>query len=337
MEQRLEAVRGAVEERLKNLQKENGERLEQMRQTVDEQLHGALEKRLGESFQLVNDRLEQVYKGLGEMQTLAVGVGDLKKVLGNVRTRGTWGEISLGALLEDSLHQEQYERNVATTGGAERVEFAIRLPGPDGQGPVYLPIDAKFPIEDYQRLVDAADRGDAAEVELCAKQLEHRIRSCAKDIREKYVKPPMTTEFAIMYLPTESLYAEVLRRSGLVESLQRDLRIAITGPTTLAAFLNSLQMGFRTLAIQKRSSEVWQILGDVKTEFGKYADVLQKVHKKLEEAANTVDKGLIRTRQIEKKLRTVEAAPAADESMLLAEPGAAGEAEPSEHSEAAHA
>jgi DNA recombination protein RmuC len=318
-EQRLEAIRGTIDERLKTLQQENAAKLELMRRTVDEQLQGTLEKRLGESFRLVSERLEQVYKGLGEMQNLAAGVGDLKRALTNVRVRGSWGEIQLGALLEDTLHPDQYERNVATTGTAERVEFAIRLPGSEAGSAVYLPIDAKFPMEDYQRMLDAAERGEAAEVEACAKQLEQRIRLCAKDIREKYVAPPATTDFGIMYLPTESLYAEVLRRPGLVEALQRDFRVAITGPTTLAAFLNSLQMGFRTLAIEQRSSEVWEVLGAVKTEFARYAEVLQRVHKKLEEASNTVDRGLVRTRQIERKLRNVEALSPADAGVLLPE------------------
>jgi DNA recombination protein RmuC len=318
-EERLEKIRAVVDERLQSLQRENAEKLEQMRRTVDEQLQGTLEKRLGESFKLVSERLEQVYKGLGEMQTLATGVGDLKKALTNVRVRGSWGEIQLGALLEDTLHPDQYERNVATTGTSERVEFAIRMPGPDAGSTVYLPLDAKFPIEDYQRLVDASERGDTAEMELCGRALELRVRGCARDIRDKYIAPPATTDFGIMYLPTESLYAEVLRRPGLVESLQRDYRIAITGPTTLAAFLNSLQMGFRTLAIQKRSSEVWELLGVVKTEFGRYADILEKVQKKLQQASNTVDDGLRRTRVIAKKLRGVEEAPSMDPELLIAE------------------
>ena len=316
-DQKLENVRNVVDQRLKALQDDNAGKLEQMRRTVDEQLQGTLEKRLGDSFRVVSDRLEQVYKGLGEMQALAAGVGDLKKVLTNVRTRGTWGEVQLGALLAEVLAPEQYERNVATTGGAERVEFAIKLPGPDGGSPLWLPIDAKFPQEDYLRLVEASERGDAAEVEVCSKQLEQRIGQCARDIKEKYIAPPATTDFGVMYLPTESLYAEVLRRPGLVETLQRDWRITVAGPTTLAAFLNSLRMGFRTLAIQQRSSEVWELLGAVKTEFGKYSEVLDKLKKKLQEAANTVDRGLTRTRAIERKLREVEALPAGEATALL--------------------
>jgi DNA recombination protein RmuC len=319
MEQRLENVRSAVDERLKALQTENSEKLEQMRRTVDEQLQGTLEKRLGESFQLVSDRLEQVHRGLGEMQTLATGVGDLKKVLSNVRARGAWGEIQLGALLEDSLHPDQYGRNVATTGGGERVEFAIRLPGPDPDSHIWLPIDAKFPQEDYLRLVEAAERGDAAEVELCGKHLEQCIRTSARDIRLKYIAPPATTDFAVMYMPTEGLFAEVLRRPGLVESLQREYRVSVAGPTTLAALLNSLQMGFRTLAIQKRSSEVWGLLASVKTEFGKYGGILQKVQKKLQEATNTVDQGLRRTRVIERRLKHVEAPSTQEESIAVPE------------------
>jgi DNA recombination protein RmuC len=305
-DQKLEAVRAVVDQRLRALQEDNAGKLEQMRRTVDEQLQGTLEKRLNESFQLVSERLEQVYKGLGEMQTLANGVGDLKKVLSDVRARGAWGEIQLGSLLNEMLSPEQFARNVATTNTTERVEFAIRLPGSDTGGSVWLPIDSKFPQEDYLRLVEATDRGDKLAIEQCLKQLESRMRACAKDIRSKYVAPPETTDFAIMYLPTESLFAEVLRRPGLVEGLQRDFRVAVTGPTTLAAFLNSLQMGFRTLAIQKRSGEVWTLLGAVKTEFGKYADVLEKVHTKLEQASKTVEEGLTRTRVINRKLRGVE-------------------------------
>lgn len=309
---KLESLRTVVDQRLRTLQEDNASKLEQMRRTVDEQLQGTLEKRLGDSFRVVSERLEQVYKGLGEMQALAAGVGDLKKVLGNVRTRGTWGEVQLGALLAEVLTPDQYQQNVSTTGGAERVEFAIRLPGADPGSTVWLPVDAKFPQEDYLRLVEASERGDAAEVEVCSKQLEQRIAACARDIKEKYLAPPRTTDFGVMYLPTESLYAEVLRRPGLVEALQRDWRITVAGPTTLAAFLNSLRMGFRTLAIQQRSSEVWDLLSAVKEEFGKYSDVLDKVRRKLQEAASTVDKGLTRTRAIERKLREVEALPAGE-------------------------
>jgi DNA recombination protein RmuC len=314
---RINDLRQTVDARLRAVQEESAARLEQMRRTVDEQLQGALEKRLGESFQLVSERLEQVYKGLGEMRTLAAGVGDLKKVLSDVRARGTWGEVQLGALLDQMLHPDQYDRNVATAGTSERVEFAIRLPGAGEDSCVWLPLDAKFPQEDYLRLVEASERADAAAVEICSRQLEMRIRACARDIRDKYVAPPRTTDFAIMYLPTESLYAEVLRRPGLVETLQREYRVAVAGPTTLAALLNSLQLGFRTLAIQRRSSEVWDLLGAVKREFSKYSDVLARVQKKLQEAANTVDQGLTRTRAIEKTLRDVAELPPAAETAQL--------------------
>lgn len=312
-------LRQEVQRELAEIRKTSEQKLEQMRRTVDEQLQGTLEKRLGESFQLVSQRLEQVYQGLGEMRNLATGVGDLKRVLTNVRSRGAWGEMQLRALLEDTLAPEQFEANVATSGTSERVEFAIRMPGQEEGSCVYLPLDSKFPIEDYQRLVDAAERADTAEIEVCARQLEQRIRNCARDIRDKYIAPPATTEFAIMYLPTESLYAEVLRRPGLVESLQRECRITVAGPTTLAAFLNSLQMGFRTLAIQKRSSEVWQLLAAVKTEFGKYGDLLERLGRKLTEASHTVDQGLRRTRAIERRLRKVEQAPAAETALILPE------------------
>ena len=308
--QKLEAVRGTVEERLKSLQDENTLKLEQIRHTVDEQLQSSLEKRLGESFKIVSERLEQVHRGLGEMQTLAAGVGDLKKLLSNVRTRGTWGEVQLGILLEQVLTPDQYGTNVATTGTGERVEFAIKLPGSEPDGCVWLPIDAKFPKEDYERLLEAVERADANAIEESSHQLEIRACQCARDIAQKYLAPPKTTDFAVMYLPTEGLYAEVLRRPGLIEILQREHRVTVAGPMTLAAILNSLQMGFRTLAIQKRSSEVWEVLGAVKTEFARYADILVKVQKKLQEANNTVDAGLTRTRAIQRKLRNVEELPA---------------------------
>ncbi|GAO04765.1 DNA recombination protein RmuC [Anaeromyxobacter sp. PSR-1] len=318
-ERRLDALRTTVEQRLKLLQEENGARLEQMRATVDEKLQGTLEKRLGESFRLVSERLEAVQRGLGEMQTLANGVGDLKRVLANVKVRGTFGEVQLEALLEQLLAPEQLARNVATRpGSAERVEFAIRLPGHDGaRTEVLLPIDAKFPIEDYQRLVDASERGDAARVEEASRALEVRIRGCARDIHDKYIAPPGTTDFALLYLPTEGLYAEVVRRPGLTEALQRDLKVVVAGPTTLAALLNSLQMGFRTLAIQKRSSEVWQVLGAVKTEFGKFGQVIEKVDKKLQEASTTLGTVATRSRAIQRRLRDVEALPAADAAVHL--------------------
>jgi len=308
--QKLEEVRGTVQERLKTLQDENTLKLEQIRHTVDEQLQSTLEKRLGESFKIVSDRLEQVHRGLGEMQTLASGVGDLKKLLSNVRARGTWGEVQLGMLLDQMLTPDQYGKNVATTGTGERVEYAIKLPGAEHDGHVWLPIDAKFPKEDYERLLEAVDRADAAAIEESSHQLEVRARQCAREISQKYLAPPKTTDFAIMYLPTEGLYAEVLRRPGLIDTLQRDHRVTVTGPTTLSGFLNSLQMGFRTLAIQKRSSEVWEVLGVVKTEFGKYSKVLEAVQKKLQEASNTVEGGLTRTRVIQRKLKNIEAVPA---------------------------
>jgi DNA recombination protein RmuC len=312
-ENRLDKLRIAVDERLQKMQQDNAEKLEQMRATVDEKLQGTLEKRLGESFKLVSERLEAVQRGLGEMQTLATGVGDLKKVLTNVKVRGTLGEVQLQALLDQILSPAQYAVNVATRGeGGERVEFAIRMPGQeDGSGEVYLPIDAKFPIEDYQRLVEASERGDAAAVEMAAKALEVRVKACAKDIHDKYLGPPRTTEFGILYLPVEGLFAEVVRRIGLVETLQRDQKVLVAGPTTLTAILNSLQMGFRTLAITRRSSEVWKVLGAVKTEWGKFGDVLAKVEKKLTEASNTVAEVHKRQRVIGKKLQAVEELPAA--------------------------
>jgi DNA recombination protein RmuC len=306
MREEMSQNRFEVQRSLETIRRTTEERLNQIRRTVDEQLQGTLEKRLGESFRLVSDRLEQVHKGLGEMQTLAAGVGDLKRVFSDVRARGAWGEIQLGALLEQMLAPEQYARNVATGGTSERVEFAIRMPGSEPGGTIWLPIDAKFPQEDYLRLVEASERSDAEGVEICARQLETRLKACAREISSKYIHPPATTDFAILYLPTESLFAEMLRRNGLVEALQRDFRVAVAGPTTLAALLNSLQMGFQTLAIQKQSSEVWKVLGQVRGEFGKYADVLTRVQKKLQEASNTVDQGLSRTRVLERRLRDVE-------------------------------
>lgn len=309
----------ANEARLAQLQQGNEAKLEQMRQTVDEKLQGTLEKRLGESFKLVSERLEQVHKGLGEMQSLANGVGDLKKVLTNVKTRGTWGEIQLGNLLEQVLTPDQFTANaICKTGSAERVEYAIRLPGRgEGEGEVLLPIDAKFPREDYERLLEAADAADADGVEAAAKALEVRVKSFAKDIRDKYINPPQTTDFAILFLPTEGLYAEVVRRPGLMDLLQRDFRVNLCGPTTLGALLNSLQMGFRTLAIQKRSSEVWEILGAVKTEFGKYGEVLDKVQKKLIEATQSIDQVNVRKRAIDRKLRSVAELPVVPAQDLL--------------------
>jgi len=319
-DKKMEALRGVVDQRLKDLQEDNTKKLDQMRQTVDEKLEGTLTARLGESFKLVSERLELVHKGLGEMQTLALGVGDLKKVLTNVKTRGTWGEVQLGNLLEQILTPEQFERNVATKSGSEdRVEFAIKLPGRSGEQDrqVWLPIDSKCPQEDYLRLVEAAERADAEGVREAVKQLDLRIRACAKTISEKYVSPPDTTDFGILFVPTEGLFAEIIRCPGLTEALQQNYRIMIAGPTTLAAMLNSLQMGFRTLAIEKRSSEVWNVLSAVKSEFGKFGAVFDKVKKKLAEATNTVESASVRTRAMNRKLRTVENLPAPDAAGLL--------------------
>jgi DNA recombination protein RmuC len=320
--QSLEALRTTVEGKLGQIQVENAAKLDEMRKTVDEKLQGTLERRLGESFKLVSERLELVHKGLGEMQSLANGVGDLKRVLTNVKTRGTWGEMQLASLLEQVLTKDQYATNVATKPNSlERVEFAIKLPGRDQDGgQVWLPIDAKFPKEDYERLVEAAERADPEAVEVAARALEERVRLEARAIREKYVDPPHTTDFGILYLPTEGLYAEVLRRPGLAERMQLESRVLIAGPTTLAALLNSLQMGFRTLAIEKRSSEVWQVLGAVKTEFGKFGEVMDKVQKKLQEATNVVDDARTRSNVMKRKLRTVEELPSAAAIALLGAP-----------------
>ncbi len=308
---KMEKIRESVENRLELLQRDNSEKLEKMRQTVDEKLEQTLETRLGEKFKIVSDRLEQVYKGLGEMQTLASGVGDLKKVLTNVKTRGTWGEVQLGNLLEQILSPEQYAKNVITKkGSSERVEYAIKLPGRDEKiETVWLPIDAKFPVEDYQRLVEVQETCDIAQVEQLSKNIEARIKLEAKDIKEKYLDPPYTTDFGILFLPIEGLYAEVLRRSGLMDELQSNYRVVITGPTTIAALLNSLQMGFRTLVIEKRSSEVWEILGIIKNEFGKFGELLDKTHKKLKEATSNIETATKKTRTIEKKLRKVQSLP----------------------------
>jgi DNA recombination protein RmuC len=317
-ERRFDALRLTVEQQLEKLQLDNASKLELIRATVDEKLHATLEQRLSASFKQVSERLEQVHKGLGEMQTLAAGVGDLKRVLTNVKTRGTWGEVQLGALLEQMMTPAQYEKNVATRpGSSDRVEFALRLPGPESGGPVWLPIDAKFPLEDFQRLQEAQDAADPVAVETASKALETRIRLEAKTIREKYIEPPATTDFALLYLPVESLYAEALRRPGLFDLLQRDFRVTLAGPTTLTAILNSLQMGFRTLAIEKRSSEVWALLGAVKNEFGRFGEVLANTKRQLQTVANSIDAAETRTRQIEKKLKDVEALPGAEESKLL--------------------
>ncbi|MGB5823378.1 MAG: DNA recombination protein RmuC [Proteocatella sp.] len=305
-ENRLEAIRMTIESRLSSIQKDNNQQLEKMRETVDEKLQKTLESRISESFKVVSERLEQVYKGLGEMQTLANGVGDLKKVLSNVKSRGILGEIQLGAILEEILIKEQYETNVITKKGSQSfVEYAIKLPG-DGN-PVYLPIDAKFPADAYSNLLEAYEKGDLSEIETCKNTLIKRIKSFAKDIQEKYIDPPNTTEFAIMFLPFEGLYAEVVRL-GLIEDLQRLYKVNISGPTTMAALLNSLQMGFKTLAIQKRSSEVWDVLGAVKTEFAKFSTVLESAQNRIEQANSELDKLIgVRTRQIQRKLKDVEA------------------------------
>jgi len=318
-EKKLEAVRVTVEGKLQSMQVENAKQLDQMRQTVDEKLQGTLEKRLGESFKQVSERLEQVHKGLGEMQTLATGVGDLKKVLTNVKTRGTWGEVQLGALLEQVLNPDQFATNVATKDGGERVEFAIKLPGQgvDKDETVWLPIDAKFPVEDYQRLIEAQERADVEGVEGAGKQLENRVKICARDICEKYLNPPKTTDFGILFLPIEGLFAEVIRRTGLTEVIQRECRVVIAGPTTLWSILSSLQMGFRTLAIQKRSSEVWNLLAAVKTEWTKYGDVLDAVQKKLHQASETIEKAKARSRAVGKKLKDVQELPVGEAAAVL--------------------
>lgn len=319
-EVKLERVRSVVENRLQMMQKDNNEKLEVMRATVDEKLHATLEKRLGESFAQVSDRLEQVHKGLGEMQTLAMGVGDLKKVLTNVKTRGTWGEVQLGNLLDQIMTPAQYDKNVAVRKrSAERVEYAIKLPnGPDEKTPLWLPIDAKFPIEDYQRLIAAREAGEVVLIDSLSRDLENRVKSEARDIRTKYVSPPETTDFGIMYLPTEGLYAEITQRPGLQELLQQQYRVMVAGPSTIAALLNSLQMGFRTLAIEKRSSEVWQILSVVKNEFGKFGDLLDKTQKKLSEASNTIESAASKSRMIERKLDKVGDLPAIQDQPLPA-------------------
>ncbi len=316
-EQKLENMRKTIEESLKNIQDDNSKKLEQMRQTVDEKLQKTLETRIGESFKIVSERLEQVYKGLGEMQSLASSVGDLKKTLSNVKTRGVLGEIQLGAILEEILSPEQYERNVCTKTGTQNfVEFAVKLPG-DGDMPVYLPIDAKFPTDAYTNLVDAYDSGVQTDIESAKKTLERRIKEFAKDIYEKYISPPDTTDFAIMFLPTEGLYAEAVK-NGITENVQRQFNVVITGPTNMAALLNSLQMGFKTLAIQKRSGEVWAVLGAVKTEFEKFGDVLQAAQNKLEMANSELDKLVgVRTRQIQRKLKSVTAMPESEANTIL--------------------
>lgn len=311
-------LRDKIDAKFKEIQTSNETKLEEMRKTVDEKLHSTLEKRLGESFKIVSERLEAVYKGLGEMQNLAAGVGDLKKVLTNVKTRGTWGEIQLGAILEQILTPQQYAANVQLKENSrEIVEYAVKLPGKNNDQCVYLAIDSKFPKEDYERLVDASAAGNPDETKTALKGLITGIERCAQDISGKYIDPPATTDFAIMFLPTEGLYAEVLREPGLHDKIQRKYRVLIAGPTTLSALLSSLRMGFHTLAIEKRSSEVWQVLGAVKTEFGKFGDMLDKAKKQLATAANTLDETATRTRAMERKLKPVEALPQDEAEKLL--------------------
>jgi DNA recombination protein RmuC len=313
----LESVRSIVDLRLKQLQEDNAKQIDKMRATVDEKLQGTLERRLGESFKLVSERLEQVHKGLGAMQQLASDVGGLQKVLANVKTRGGWGEVQLGNLLEQVLTADQFARNVKTRDeSAEHVDFAIKLPGDENGAPVWLPIDAKFPTEDYQRLLAAQDKADVDLIESAMKSLETQLKKSAKDICQKYINPPRTTDFALMFLPTEGLYAEAIRRVGLVEQVQRDCRVVFAGPTTLIALLNSLQMGFRTLAIQKRSSEVWNLLAGVKTEFGKFGEALSAVKDKLDQAARKMEDVDVRSRAITKKLQKVEELPTNPQPLL---------------------
>lgn len=316
-EQKLEAIRQTMERRLTAIQTDNAEQLEKMQKVVDEKLEKTLESRISESFKLVSSQLEQVYKGLGEMQAVAAGVTDLKKVLSNVKTRGILGETQLSAILSEILSPEQYECDIATKpGSGERVEFAIRLPG-DGETPVYLPIDAKFPGETFASLQDAYDKGDPDAIAQAAKMLEIRLKAEAKDIRTKYIDPPHTTDFGILFLPFEGLYAEAVNR-GFIEELQRTYHINVTGPSTMAAFLNSLQMGFRTLAIQKRSGEVWQVLGAVKTEFEKFGEVLERSQQRLQQVNNELDTLIgTRTRAITRKLKDVEKLDAFDSGNLL--------------------
>src|SRR5437588_4244390 len=313
----LESVRSIVDDRLRQLQEDNATQIDKMRSTVDEKLQGTLEKRLGESFKLVSDRLEQVHQGLGAMQQLASDVGGLQRVLTNVKTRGGWSEWQLGVLLEEMLTPEQFAKNMKTRDDTdERVEFAIKLPGDENGAPVWLPIDAKFPMEHYERLTTAQENGDSTLVEAAMKTLETQLKRCAKDICEKYINPPKTTDFALLFLPSEGLYAEAIRRVGLVQNVQRDCRVTFVGPTTLAALLNSLQMGFRTLAIQRRSSEVWNQLANVKTEFGKFGDALSAVKEKIDQASRKMEDVDVRSRVITKKLRDVEELPSNPQPML---------------------
>lgn len=314
----LDSVRRTIEGRLDAMRADNAEKLESMRLLVDEKLQATLEQRLGASFRQVSEQLEQVFRSVGEMQSLAAGVGDLKRVLTNVKSRGTWGEMSLGTLLDQALAPEQYGRNVEIRPGSrERVEYAIRLPGTDGEGPLWLPIDAKFPTEDYERLCEAAERADTAAVESAGKGLEGRVRLAARDIAAKYVAPPHSTDFALLFLPTEGLYAEIVRRPGLVDLLQREHRIVIAGPTTLLALLNSLRMGFRTLAIQQRSSEVWQVLRAVRTEFARYGEAIERVQRRLHEASSAIEQMATRRRQVDRRLESVESLPEKEADLLL--------------------
>lgn len=329
-EQKMDKMRETVEERLKSLQEDNTKKLDQMRETVDEKLHATLEHRLGESFKLVSERLELVHKGLGEMRSLAVGVGDLKKVLSNIRTRGVLGEIQLENLLEQLFTPDQYAKNVVTKRGSnERVEFAVKLPGRDekGNNVVWLPIDAKFPKEDYERLIEAHEQSDLTLIKNIRRQLEVRVENSAEDINDKYLDPPNTTDFGIMFLPFEGLYAEVLRIPGLFDTLQREYRVIIAGPTTMSAILNGLQMGFRTLAIERRSSEVWALLGAVKTEFSKFGTLLEKTHKKLQEVSNTIEDAARKSRTIERKLKDVQELPSPQAVTLLSDVEEVEEAE----------
>ncbi|MFH1513436.1 MAG: DNA recombination protein RmuC [Bacillota bacterium] len=317
-ETRIEKMRETIEKSITGMRTENEKKLEEMRKTVDEKLQDTLNTRLAQSFSQVSERLEQVYKSLGEMHTLAEGVGDLKRVLGNVKRRGVWGEIQLGNLLSEVLTSTQYATNVQVRPGAsERVEFAVNLPGKEDDNPVYLPIDSKFPQEDYARLAEASEKGDAEQTEAARSALMAAVRTEAKRIATKYIEPPFTTDFAIMFLPLESLYAEVVRNSALVEGIQRELRVIVSGPSTLLAMLNSLQMGFRTLAIEKRSAEVWRLLGAVKNDFGIFSQVLQSTQEKLNQASKTIDKAFVRTRSIERKLRGVESLDEGESRKLL--------------------
>jgi len=330
-EKKMEALRGMVDDKLGQIQADNARQLDRMRETVDDKLQTTLEKRLGDSFQMVSERLELVHQGLGDMRNLAAGVGDLKKVLTNVKARGTWGEVQLGALLEEILSPEQYFKNVKINESAgDFVEFAIKLPGQSETDTesVLVPVDAKFPVEDYQRLLEAQEKSDATAAEEAIRQLESGIKKAARDIARKYILPPKTTDFGIMFLPSEGLYAEVIRRTALVAALQREYHVVVTGPTTFAALLNSLQMGFRSLAIQKRSGEVWKVLGEVKSAFGRFGDTLDAVHKRLEQAAHSVDDARKKSKTIQNKLRAVETLPGVSTGVLAEDPSSAEEDEP---------